>query len=853
MKQFSTLIIAMIFCYSLQAQVELNYYLPDDVTYNPSIPVPESVIGHQVGEWHVTHDKLVNYMKSIAAASDRAILQVYGHSYENRPLLHLIFTSPENHKKLKELKTQHQLLADPTRSKSLDIESMPVVVTLGYGVHGNESSATNSSLLTAYYLAAAEGPEIEKMLANSIILVDPCLNPDGFTRHSTWVNMFKSKNLVTDPNARGFNEAWPGGRTNHYWFDLNRDWLLLTHPESRGRVKKFHEWKPNVVTDHHEMGSNSTFFFQPGIPTRNNPLTPESTIKLTRKIAEYHAKALDQIGSLYYSEETFDDFYYGKGSSYPDVNASIGILFEQASIRGHARETNNGIRTFPFAIRNQFTVTLSSLKAALDMKNELLEHQKNFYLTALEEADKEPVKAYLFGDPFDQSKLFHFVEILQQHKIKVYQISGDKRIQGKNFEKEHSYIVPLKQSQYRMIQALFQKVTDYRDSSFYDVSAWTFPFSFNIPYAEIRSVKELSGIRGNEVTGNKLYQGKVTGNVSSYAYLFRWDEYYTPKALYTIFSKGLRAKVATREFTYSDENLREDFSYGTIMIPVRNQDLNEEEIYQLLIKISQECGIDIYSTQTGLTPEGIDLGSGSFASLDKPEILMLTGDGVSSRDAGEIWHLFDQRYNIPITMADISRFNRINLNRYNTMILAGGSYSRINKAGIEKMKSWLQSGGTVIGYKGANQWLSRNELAGIKYKKSPPPDTTQNYRYIDRYKNYSTQYIPGGIFEVKLDLTHPITYGYHKNIIPVFKSGTNFVERSKNPYATPASYTDSPLLSGYISRENLNLMKNSPFIMINSAGRGKVISILDNTNFRGVWYGTNKLFANAVFFGSIIR
>jgi hypothetical protein len=853
MKQFSTLIIAMIFYSSLQAQVDLSYYLPDDVTCNPSVPVPESVIGYQVGEWHVTHDKLVNYMKVIAEVSDRAILQVYGHSYENRPLLHLIFTSIENHSKLEQLKAQHQLLSDPAKSKILDIENMPVIVTLGYSVHGNEASAANSSLLTAYYLAAAEGPEIENMLANSIILVDPCLNPDGFTRHSTWVNIHKSKNLVTDPNARGFNEVWPGGRTNHYWFDLNRDWLLLTNPESRGRVKKFHEWKPNIVTDHHEMGSNSTFFFQPGISTRNNPLTPESTSTLTRKIAEYHAKALDQIGSLYYSEETYDDFYYGKGSSYPDVNAGIGILFEQASIRGHARETNNGIKTFPFAIRNQFTVTLSTLKAALEMKNELLEHQKEFYLTALEKADTDPVKAYIFGDTIDRSKLFHFVEILQQHKIRLYEILKNTRIQGKSFGTEYSYIVPLKQSQYRMIQALFQKVTNYRDSSFYDVSTWTLPLSFNIPYAEIKSEKELSELQGREVVENKLYQGQVTGSSSNYAYLFSWDQYYSPKALYRILSEGLRVKVSTSEFTCSDDKLNEHFTYGTILIPVSNQDLDKQEIYNLMKEIARECGINIYPANTGLTPEGIDLGSGSFVSLEKPEILMLTGDGISSSNAGEIWHLFDQRYNVPITMADISRFNGMNLNRYNTMILVSGSYSRISNAGIEKMKSWLQNGGIIIGYKGINQWLSQNQLAPVKYKKSPQPDTTQNYRYIDRNKTRSLQYIPGGIFEVKLDLTHPIAYGYHRNKIPVFKTGTSFAEKSKNPFATPALYTDSPLLSGYISSKNLDMLKNSAFILINTSGRGKVISILDDTNFRGVWYGTNKILANAIFFGSIIR
>ncbi|MCD6597575.1 MAG: peptidase M14, partial [Bacteroidales bacterium] len=362
MKKATSLILFLLLSIVNFAQkVDLNYYLPENISLNLEIPTPEDFLGFQVGEWHVSHDQLTAYMRLLAAKSDRAVIQEYGRSYENKTLLHLIFTSPDNQSKLNELKKAHQDLCDPTKSSNTDISSMPVVILLGYSVHGNEASGANASLLSAYYLAAAEGDEIEKVLENSIILIDPCLNPDGLTRFTTWANMYKSQQISADPNNLAFSEAWPGGRTNHYWFDLNRDYLLLTNPESKGRVQKLQEWRPNVVTDHHEMGSNSSFFFQPGVKSRNNPLTPDKNYTLTKKIASYHSDALNKIGSLYFSEEIFDDYYFGKGSSYPDINGGIGILFEQASVRGFERETVNGKLTFPFAIRNQFRVSLSTI------------------------------------------------------------------------------------------------------------------------------------------------------------------------------------------------------------------------------------------------------------------------------------------------------------------------------------------------------------------------------------------------------------------------------------------------------------------------------------------------------------
>ena len=339
MKHFYPIALLTLLCTSpifAQGVPGLDYYLPSGISYNPAIPTPESVIGHQVGEWHVTHDKLVQYMQALAQASDRIAIEDRGRTFEGRPLLLLTVTSPENHSRLEEIRRQHLALSE-AGAASLDIDAMPVIVYQGFSVHGNEPSGANAGLAYAYYLAAAQGPEIEAKLDQMVILMDPSFNPDGLQRFAYWANTNRSMNLNPDPNEREYHEVWPGGRTNHYWFDVNRDWLPVQLPESRARITTFHNWLPNVLTDHHEMGTNSSFFFQPGEPSRVHPLTPKQNQELTAEIGAYHARALNRIGSLYYSEEDYDDYYYGKGSTFPDVNGSIGILFEQASSRGHVQ------------------------------------------------------------------------------------------------------------------------------------------------------------------------------------------------------------------------------------------------------------------------------------------------------------------------------------------------------------------------------------------------------------------------------------------------------------------------------------------------------------------------------------
>ncbi len=831
------------------SQEKLDYFLPTDVSYDKNIPTPEQFFGQEMGEWHLTHDQILFYMKEIARVSNRAIIQEYARSWENRPLVHLIFTSEENHKNLDELKALHVQYANSVGN--IDKSKIPLVVNLGYGVHGNESSASNSSVLTAYYLAAAQGEKIDKLLASTIILVDPCLNPDGFTRHSTWANIHQSEISNGDSNSRQFNEVWPSGRGNHYWFDINRDYLLLVHPESIGRVAKFHEWLPNIVTDHHEMGANSTFFFQPGVPTRNNPLTPESNYILTHKIADYHAKYLDKIGATYFSEEQFDDYYFGKGSSYPDINGSVGILFEQAGFRGRIRETSNGTRKLSYGIRNHFTVTLSTLEAAMNLKDELLQMQQDFYSDALKLADKDPVKAYIFGNENDIVKTQYFIDLLNQHQIDVFANETEISKNGTVFKPAKSFVVPLKQKQFRLIKSLFDKAITFADSTFYDVSTWTFPYTFNIPFAEITTLKDIQ--ISKEKVETKKTEGKVIGGKSNLAYLFRWNEYTSPSALYQLQKAGLKTKVATEKFSFNVNSYDEDFTFGTIQIPVSDQSLNENQIFDLISSVSKNTGIDFYGLTTGLSPQGIDLGSNNFEVLNEPKILLFVGGSSRSLDAGEIWHLFDQRYKIPVTLVETEDLSSVNLSGYNTIILPGGSYNEWSKLETENLKRWVQQGGTLIVCKSAASWAAKNNFGKTKYKKDSQPDSTVNITYESRSKDMNINVISGAIFNTALDISHPLCYGYAENTLPVFKSGNQVAEPLGIKYAEPVKFTAEPFLSGFVSDKNLEQIKNGPVVSVQNIGRGKIISFHENMTFRGIWLGTNKLLANGVFFGSVIK
>lgn len=820
------------------AQPTLDYYLPQNVTYNKNIPTPKSIFNFELGEMHTDYTQVVNYMTQVANASDRVQIETTGYTFENRPLKLLTISSPKNLERIQEINNQH-LAISSTNANNSNIDNLPIVIYLGYSIHGNESSGTGAGIALAYYLAASESPEVEKMLENTIILLDPCFNPDGLHRFSTWVNSNKSTHLITDPNDREFNEMWPGGRFNHYWFDMNRDWLPVQLPESQARIKTFRKWMPNVLCDFHEMGTNSTYFFQPGEPSRINPLTPDLNQMLTRKIAGYHAKALDKIGSSYYIEENYDDFYYGKGSTYPDINGSIGILFEQASSRGHAQESANGILTFPFTIRNQFTTSLSSIQAANEMRKELLEYQFNFYKNAREEGKKSKYKGFVFGDEKDATRVNELAKILNQHKIEMLELKEDLVVNKKKFSKNLSYIIPVDQKNTKLINAIFDRQLKFKDSLFYDISAWSFDLAFNVNF---EGLNNLSNAGANYEP--KLKAGFVNKK-SDIGYIIEWTDHKSPKLLYQLLSKGIRVKTTKQPFTHNGKT----FSNGTLLVPVQNQEIDSDAIYNYLNTIISQYTIDITGVETGFT-DGINLGNPNFVTLSLPKVALIVGKGVDPIDAGEIWHMFDQKAEMPLTKINIDQLPNINLSKYTTLILANGNYSSLTEKSSAKIDQWIQNGGTIIGYQDAIKWMNEAKITTLELKSKNTEAKDVSFEQVDDYKG--AQEVAGSIFETKLDLSHPINYGMPRNILPMFRNTSIIIEPNKNSFNNPIQYTANPLISGYISKPKLELLKSTVPFQLSKKGEGRVLYFTDNTNFRGFWLGTEKLLWNAIFFNKLM-
>ena len=837
MKKLLLLLIPSLF---LNAQVGLDYYLGDLSEYNKSIPTPLSVIGHEVGEFHISHDKLSHYVQEISRASNRVKLVNRGKSYENRTSWLMIITSESNHSRLEEIRKQHLELSN-SKNKDIDVSNMPIVVYQGFSVHGDEPSGSNASLPLMYHLLASNSQETIELLENTIILLDPSFNPDGLQRFSQWANSNKNQSLTADPNDREYNQYWPRGRTNHYWFDLNRDMLPNQLVETNAKVKTFTEWLPNILTDHHEMGTNSSFFFQPGVPERKNPLISDLNQALTREIGTYHEKALNSIGSLYYSEEDYDDFFFGKASTYPDANGSIGILFEQGSSRGHIQESVNGILTFPFTIRNQLTAAFSTLEAAKNMRVKLLNYMKDFYDDQIELNPKSSDNI-VFGKLKDESTVYHLADLLNSHKIKFNKISEDVVLNGKKFTKDNSFIIPMNQPKRTLINAMFYTQTEFKDSLFYDVSAWTFPLAFNVNYSytDNLSKSNLSKLFGEEVMGVKKPVGNVDSK-SNYAYLFEPHEYYAQAAVYSLIKEGLRVKTATRKFSINGK----EFDFGTYLIPVQNQSMNSEDIYNKLLEISNTYNINFESQATGIT-SGIDLGSDYFIIVNEPKIGLIVGDGVRSYDAGEIWHLLDTRYNIPITKLDVDDLRYIDLSKYSHIILPDYNGSKLRS---EQINEYINGGGNLIAYRNSVKWVSNN-LNELEFLTNDLK--ASGVSFSDREKFYGAQQTGGAIFESNIDRSHPVNYGIESNTLPLFRNSNVYMSKSEQSFNNPITYSSNPLMSGYISEENISLLKNSvPFKVIRS-GKGKILLMTDNTNFRAFWFGTNRILLNMLFHSNIM-
>lgn len=827
---------------------------------NARIESPETWLGSAFGREHMPYDQLVEYIRYLAENSDRLKLEEAGASHENRPMLWVTVSSPENLSQRDEIRKRR--LRNLGQSLNKQPSSGPVVVMLAYSIHGNESSGAYASCSTLWHLASTQEPLWMDLLNEVIILVQPCQNPDGFDRFVSWARSRSGRALAPDPWHWEHREDWPGGRGNHYWFDLNRDWLPVVHPESLSRLRMFHFWLPEVVSDFHEMGSDSTYFFQPGVPSRKHPLTPDGNVNLTSQFAQWHARVLDEERQFYFTEERFDDFYYGKGSTYPDILGSIGILFEQASTRGRAVEGPMGDRNLARTIRNQFLTSLSTLRAAYEHKTDLQTYHSDFLEESLQEGRLEQSRAIVFGDAQDRGKTWEFARLMRDHGIELRELSHELTFNGQTFQPGRAFVIPLDQMRYRLLQALWETRTEFDDTVFYDISTWTLPLAWNMPWAFLKDEPE--GIVTGKTAGEAKEDNAVLFHKEAVAYALTWEDTGSAPLLAKLLNSGVMTRVAQAPFKALTGTGERAFGAGTLIIPVDQPELKQAKLEKILKTHLRGTYLSLHSLISGLTPEGIDLGSGQMVTLDPVIPAIVVGEGVNAYEAGEVWHHLDLRLGLNPSLLSTTYLESVPLERYTHLIMVQGSYGKLSLTFAEKLKGWIERGGVLIAQKSAVTWalneglfphaqslLAEPTISPQAIEGNDKPDNRRPYASHEHDK--ASQLISGCILGVDVDLTHPLGFGFTQKSMAVFRNSRIFLSHGKNPYATVARYTEGQPLSGYLPKDAVSKIEQGASVLADRVGAGTVVLFVDNPCFRGFWRGTSRFMDNALFFGPTIK
>ncbi|MEN5196172.1 M14 family zinc carboxypeptidase [Sphingobacterium faecium] len=838
--------------------LEKDYYFLSQSRFSADIPAPSQFFNRQIGHSHTRYDQLLDYFRLLERISDRVKVDTIGYTWEGRPLIVLKVSSPENIRNSEQIRDQHiknvKLAKD---NLAVNNKQQTGLIFLGFSVHGNETSAAEASILTAYYLAASEDPKVLDQLSKAIFFIDPVRNPDGYDRYVNWVNANTSFPPNGNPLDREHNEVWPGGRTNHYWFDLNRDWINQVHPESKARVHYFQHWLPHFQGDFHEMGASSSFFFEPTkSDAQESPLVPKSTYALNYKFANYYAQTLDEIGSFYFTKEQFDNINPTYGSTYPDHVGSLGILFEQASPRGLFQVTNNGDLTYPFAIRNHFRIALASINAAIDHRVELQENQLNFFRSAFELASKDPIKAYIVDLKYNNRTGNHFKELLTQHQIQFIDNKRDIKVDGKDFEKGSSILIPTAQANYRLVKVIFDETKVYVDSVFYDGSGNSIAYLYGFPYAGVKQEldkKETDHTVDPTISASTLIK-------SNYAYLVDWRQDGAPWLLSQLLQQNILVKSSTSPFEVVNQGQALTFDYGSLLIPVNGQTISADELFALLQDLNKRGNLNITASSTGYSAKGIDFGSSAFKALRSQNTLLLTGNGISAYEAGEVWYAFERQLEQPILRLNIEQFNRVNLEEYQVLVLVSGEYSALHISAVERIQNWVRNGGTLIALGRAGQWLANQKIANFKFldervgdKDSKLKKAKERFEYASAQSREGTKRIGGTYFNTEIDRTHPIGYGYTQKYKAVYRSHNIFIELGDQPYNNVSVYSKSPLLNGYASIDNQKKLEGTASIIVENSGNGRIVYFVDDPLFRGISFGNARSFFNAVLLGQILQ
>ena len=826
----------------------IGYYFPQAASadLDPAIPTPEAFLGYSIGSQYTRHDQVVAYLKELDRLSDRITVEEIGRTYEGRPLLAVIVTSPANQGRLEELRKAHAALADPSAPQP-DPAKTPVVVGLYYGVHGNETSSGEAALLTAYYLVAGRSAEVTEWLDKAVILIDPVQNPDGRDRAANWHNAWKSNPPVSDPLDKEHVEAFPMGRTNHYFTDLNRDWLAITQAETRAKLKVFHRWLPNVQIDFHEMGTGSTYYFEPSPASMESPLLPKASYEFNKVLARYHAKSLDDLGSLYYTGENYDNFSAVYGSTYPDFHGGVGVTVEQASSRGLVQDAAGGKVEFPFTIRNQVATGLASVRGAVVEREGLFKLQRDTFRTAVEEGRRYKYGAFVFGDPADPGLSRQTLDLLLQHGIEVHALAAPVTIDGQAYAPGSAWIVPSAQPQFRLVHSIFEP-TPPTKGGVYGSTSYAIAPAYNLAVGRLSKTPAL----GAAVTLVPAAVGGVVGPETAYAYAVDWRDLNAPKVLSSLLQRGVKVRAAFDPFTAGVQGGQTAFGRGTLVVTTAGQSLAAAELRAAVDKASRDAGVVAYALASGRSLSGVDLGSESVRPLRTPRIALVMGEGVNATEIGSTWFSLSERLGFPATKLDPAQLRRAPLGGYTSIVLAGGRYDDWSEDTVAALRRWVQSGGSLVTFGAASKWAVAKGLAGPPPKAAEPEAAKAEERqdFAQRRDALAEKRSAGNALSADADITHPLAFGLTRRALFVNKETDVTLSPVADAFSNVVRIDAQPVVNGYLPETLRKQAAGSVWAQVARSGEGNVVLFADDPAHRKYWLGTERLLLNSLFFAN---
>lgn len=872
--------------------------------YDPAIPTLKQVVGHDFGEKITLHHEVERYLEALQkAAPTRVKLVKYAETWEGRPLYNLFIGAPENIARLNQIRGSIQKLADPRTTNQAEadglIRSLPAIVWLIHGVHGNEISSTDAALVTAYHLLAARNNElVNNALKNTLLILDPMQNPDGRDRFINFFRQNVGRWPEADLQSAEHNEPWPSGRVNHYLFDMNRDWFSQTQPETQGRVKTYLEWFPQVVADLHEMNTHSSYYFAPPALPWNPNLTKAQLDWLTR-FGRNNAKWFDQFRFDYFTREGYDSFYPGYGEGWPMFHGTIGMTYEQASVRGLlARRDDETIMAYRDSVHHHFIASVATIENAAQNREALLRYFYDYRKTAIEEGQRETLKEYIITPGADPGRAARLAATLMQSGIEVKQATQafsngktrdyqDGALQPREFP-AGSYIVSLAQPAKRLARTLMDKHTEQdkefldaqktrnrnrQPEQFYDVTAWSLPLLYDV---QCFMTEQTSNAQASLLKTLPRPSGKVQGGPAKLAYLIPWGTQAAAATLAELFRQNIRVHSSDKAFKLNTT----EFPAGTLIIKLKD---NPADLHDRLVKLAEAHGTDIFPTDSAWVDAGINFGSANVRYLVKPRIALVYNTPMNVNSTGWTRYVIEQRYGYPVTTVRADMLRSLDLSRYNVLLMPHSSGLGSVLGDVSKLREWVQQGGTLVTFGGSSSWLAEERIGLLpsklekREKASGGKDADQSKDAKDKEPQKDAQKdappaavssgaadpvakaiepgdeppsgTPGALVRVKVDRSHWLGFGYGETITALVDSNRIFslvkLDRGTNVgvYAPDNQF----LVAGFMFDDARRQLPNKAFLMHVPTGRGHVIAFAEDPNYRAFMEGLNVMVFNALF------